>query len=53
MMYLLDHKGIIRLKGTFEPEFVEQAVDSLLTEAESGKKAAARKRLTRRPSSRQ
>ncbi len=52
MTYLIDHKGIIRYKGLLEPDFVEQAVESLLLEADGKKAAAARKRPTRRSSSR-
>jgi peroxiredoxin len=33
-MCILDHKGIVRFKGTFDPEFLEQAIESLLDEAE-------------------
>jgi S1-C subfamily serine protease/peroxiredoxin len=51
-MYLIDHKGIIRFKGTLEPDFIEQAIDTLLAEAETGKKSTARKRTTRRSYSR-
>ena len=43
-IYIIDHKGITRFRGTLDPDFVERAVESLLAEAESGKKGAARKR---------
>jgi peroxiredoxin len=33
-MCILDHKGIVRFKGNFNPEFLEQAIESLLDEAE-------------------
>jgi peroxiredoxin len=51
-MYIIDHKGIIRFRGTLDPDFVERAVESLLAEAEPGRKGAARKRPGRRTYSR-
>ena len=52
MTYLIDHKCIIRYKGLLEPDFVEQAVESLLLDADGKKAAAARKRPVRRSPSR-
>ncbi len=45
MMYLIDHKGTIRMRGTFDPDTMDQLVDLLVAEAEG------RSRGTRRGSS--
>jgi S1-C subfamily serine protease/peroxiredoxin len=41
-MYLIDHKGTIRMRGTFDPDTVELALDRLLAEAEGRAKPGRR-----------
>jgi peroxiredoxin len=41
-MYLIDHKGTIRMRGVFDPDTVELALDRLLAEAEGRSKSSRR-----------
>ncbi len=41
-MYLIDHKGTIRMHGAFDPDTLEQTVDLLVAEAEGRSKASRR-----------
>jgi peroxiredoxin len=36
-IYLIDHKGTIRLRGAFDPDTLDQAIDQLVAEAEGHK----------------
>jgi hypothetical protein len=41
-MYVIDHKGIIRLKGNLDPEELDAALEPLLLEAEGRLKGSRR-----------
>jgi len=42
MMYLIDHKGTIRMRGSFDPDTIDQSIDLLVAEAE-GRSRGSRK----------
>jgi peroxiredoxin len=49
-MYILDHKGVIRFKGNFDPDELNQAIEPLIAEAE-GKSRPGRSKSSRLSSS--
>jgi S1-C subfamily serine protease/peroxiredoxin len=42
MMYLIDHKGTIRMRGFFDPDTIDQSIDLLVAEAEGRSKGSRR-----------
>jgi S1-C subfamily serine protease/peroxiredoxin len=43
LMFLIDHRGTIRMRGSFDPETIEHSVDPLVAEAE-GRSRTSRRR---------